>query len=616
MTTIQNPVTVRDVLKMVPVFGTVPSSFDSKYTLEEQIMWLKKYLTDEVVPALNLNSQATADLIAYVENFFDNLDVQTEIDNKLDEMTEAGTLQEIIAEYLSSNVAWTFDTVADMKAATNLVNGSYARTLGFHTLNDGGGALYKITDSGTANEMDIIAVGDLYATLINPTNVKQYGAYGDNEHNDSSSIQRAITANYQGSIYIPKGEYLIYTPINITNSIKIYGNGNDSALIKKDTSAYNESINFDNVPFNFNNYPSIFNAVFSTDTNLTYLKINGLRFSENVEGATKATYAIVAPHLTYSSIENCRFNGFNNAIELGGWCDCIRKCEFFTSTLAINVDTAYTFINNTISECYFNTAYVWLRNAHNCVIENSQSDRNTRAFILNNCESVTLNGCSTECYGCCVRADNSYVVINSGDYELHNKDRYESFFIAQNAGKIIVNNANIHYEDYATPGVYPDNTNLVSNTGGSAIEVNNCKIETPFTYKDYLSGNGYTKINDYVNSNVLSVASVIKKTSTTGTKIELFRLPFAYGKRIQARVLGYGGGDYAGVALNTTISALNRGSSARIITVDDNTQVASNNNAYTATVTAEYDTDELVIYLNCSSSWEYPIECTVEYNKA
>jgi hypothetical protein len=40
----------------------------------------------------------------YVHDYFDNLDVQKEIDNKLDRMAEDGTLQEIITEYLDNFV--------------------------------------------------------------------------------------------------------------------------------------------------------------------------------------------------------------------------------------------------------------------------------------------------------------------------------------------------------------------------------------------------------------------------------------------------------------------------------------------------------------------------------
>lgn len=144
------------------------------------------------------------DLKSFVDNYFDNLDVQEEINNKLDQMAEDGTLQEIITAYIQSNVAWTFDTVADMKVATNLVNGSYAQTLGFHTINDGGGSVYKISDTGTANEMDVIAIGSLYAHLISEEELtpEQFGAYGDGTHDDAPSIRGALSyiANKNGGV--------------------------------------------------------------------------------------------------------------------------------------------------------------------------------------------------------------------------------------------------------------------------------------------------------------------------------------------------------------------------------------------------------------------------------
>ena len=80
----------------------------------------------------------------YVDNYFDNLDVQEEINNKLDKMAEDGTLEEIIGLYLNSAAVWGFDTVNDMVNAPNLINGSFARTLGYRAKNDGGGSLYKI----------------------------------------------------------------------------------------------------------------------------------------------------------------------------------------------------------------------------------------------------------------------------------------------------------------------------------------------------------------------------------------------------------------------------------------------------------------------------------------
>lgn len=132
----------------------------------------------------------------FVDDYFDNLDVQEEINNKLDDMLEQGTLQEIITSYIQSNVAWTFNTVADMKAATNLIDGSFAQTLGYYAVNDGGGGLYKITATGTPNEMDIIAIGStLRANLItgDTVNILQLGAKADDENFDNQPyLQRAF----------------------------------------------------------------------------------------------------------------------------------------------------------------------------------------------------------------------------------------------------------------------------------------------------------------------------------------------------------------------------------------------------------------------------------------
>ena len=157
----------------------------------------------------------------YVEDYFANLDVQEEINNKLDAMVDAGTLQEIITTYIQSNVAWTFDTVADMKQATNLVNGSYARTLGFNTINDGGGAVYYITDTGTANEMDVIAIGTLRANLVLPAIVtpEMFGASGGAD--DTNYLKRcfAVAKNIKFN-----NDYTITDRIDILSDTSLDGN--------------------------------------------------------------------------------------------------------------------------------------------------------------------------------------------------------------------------------------------------------------------------------------------------------------------------------------------------------------------------------------------------------
>jgi hypothetical protein len=195
--------------------GTVLQQTARMYARVNMLIRMFNKLSKETKETVEEYITKFNELHDYVHDYFDNLDVQEEINNKLDAMVEAGTLQEIIAEYLDANVAWTFDTVADMKLASNLVDGSYARTLGFHSINDGGGATYYITDSGTADEMQTIAVGDLYANLVLPAvvNPEIFGAYGDETHDDTDAIQKAINSNHP----VVMGKKYLITPIYIGN---------------------------------------------------------------------------------------------------------------------------------------------------------------------------------------------------------------------------------------------------------------------------------------------------------------------------------------------------------------------------------------------------------------
>lgn len=109
---------------------------------------------------------AFEELKSYVDNYFKNLDVQTEINNKLDEMAEGGQLAGIIAQFLEIAPVFGYDTIASMAASENLSNGCIARVLGNSSAANGDGAYYKIRtkESGeSADGINKVAIGD---TLI------------------------------------------------------------------------------------------------------------------------------------------------------------------------------------------------------------------------------------------------------------------------------------------------------------------------------------------------------------------------------------------------------------------------------------------------------------------
>lgn len=223
-------------------FPFIEEDFDALTDYEllcKVVEYLNKVITsqNEVIEVTEDLLKAFDDLQKYVHDYFDNLDVQEEINVKLEDMAESGELTTIIGAYLQTTALWCFDTVADMKLSQNLIAGSYARTLGFYSVNDGGGAVYKITDSGTANEMDVIACGDLYANLVygKEINVKQIGAYGDDTHDDYAVFNRAYTiANTNGIVlYVPKATYKLESQLNLKHiTIKCEGSlDNDLTLI-------------------------------------------------------------------------------------------------------------------------------------------------------------------------------------------------------------------------------------------------------------------------------------------------------------------------------------------------------------------------------------------------
>ena len=196
-----------------------------------------------------------------------------------------------------------FDTVADMKAVTNMVDGDYARTYGYHTKNDGGGALYKISNATPSSYYETLNSGK-YAELI--TNgvgrPEQFGAKGDGVNDDTQAILEAFT---MGKVELmPKKVYLT-DEISLSQSqYPVVINGNLSTLKLKEAGS-NTSI------LNLNGRSALVeNLVFDgNSTNVTMLK------TSNETSVNEIT------------IKGCEFKnasaGYGNAVDI----EYYKKCE-------------------------------------------------------------------------------------------------------------------------------------------------------------------------------------------------------------------------------------------------------------------------------------------------
>lgn len=128
---------------------------------------------NKIINSMNLTGEQVENLTnafnsleAYVNNYFENLDVQDEINNKLDEMAQSGELAPLIAQYLELQAVLGFNTISDMRSATYIVAGSLIRTYGQNTLNDGNGAFYYVREVETTDVIDNINVVALNNTRL------------------------------------------------------------------------------------------------------------------------------------------------------------------------------------------------------------------------------------------------------------------------------------------------------------------------------------------------------------------------------------------------------------------------------------------------------------------
>lgn len=200
-------------------FPFIEADFDALTNYE---LMCKVY---EYVSKIAVKTNELGEEVEALAHYIENLDIQDEVDKKLDEMAESGELAEIMAGYLNQRAIFSFDSVSDMKQAENLVAGSFTETYGYYENGDLGGAKYyirEVTNQDDVNDMDIIAIGtgNLVAEIVltsDELNIKQFGAKCDGSTDDSDIIQHC--ADYLKTKYQPANQWRSI-PIELSGNYK------------------------------------------------------------------------------------------------------------------------------------------------------------------------------------------------------------------------------------------------------------------------------------------------------------------------------------------------------------------------------------------------------------
>lgn len=180
---------LRPFTRFLMTIGELPSSYLVSMTYEEQLLWLCNYLQNIVIPTVNNNGEAVKELQDlfielkdYVDNYFDNLDVQEEINSKLDDMADSGELATIMADYINMNAVFVYDTIDDMASIQTIGETGSVYCLGKDTYDDGKGAFYKIRAIEAGDVPDGYNIVSL--TNIADTIAERLPNYEINEIND------------------------------------------------------------------------------------------------------------------------------------------------------------------------------------------------------------------------------------------------------------------------------------------------------------------------------------------------------------------------------------------------------------------------------------------------
>lgn len=512
--------------KICMTIGQLPTSYLESMTYYEMLLWFVNYLRDDIIPVVNANGEAThelqelyAELQNYVNNYFDNLDVQDEIDNKLEEMAESGQLTDIIAQYLGLAGLLTFNTVADMKQAQNLVNGSTAMTLGFHSYNDGGGARYKvrtITNDDVVDEMTIIALYDqsLIAELLEIDfnkyiDLRWLGADSTGTEDSSQYLLKALELSNQNYVTPIKiiGHYYLEESINFKGAVSMFGlhtPGTEEFLYQQETTNY--TLNSPSVIILNNNITAInLSGIGSSTMNIATLNIKNIFITEKDKLRTSTFIDVNAfggpsrPNI----IKEVGANGINTLISA-----IHIETSNFTNLMNVDISGINCYRCGTVLNfptLSTNQEGLMNLNLHDSIIENSKNIILKSLGVYNQIKSNLLESLSEDSYISIKKAtsleftgnyfeQNNHNIIfdvyppytNNEVTDLGNVDFKDNMcYPSLNTGKFIFNNLSVSLSGYYT---------------ASNFQFKNCCLKI----NNFQYTNPIIRLNEFIKDNTIN----------------------------------------------------------------------------------------------------------------
>lgn len=254
--------------RLCMTIGELPASYLETMTYYETLLWLTKYLQETVIPTINNNAEAVIELQNlykelqdYVNNYFDNLDVQDEINNKLDAMVEDGTLDILVNNHIKELITFSLDFSKKLELIddySNLYNGRVHNYLqGFCEVN-----------------------GNIVACFYDATHMDDYTYLAEIDPATGNILRSAYLTLYHGnSITYDEENQLLYVASNSKANNGSTSEENSISVVDYTDFTFINYINISNIPNNHR----IRSVYYDNENQILYAGDNYDIFKLNIE---------------------------------------------------------------------------------------------------------------------------------------------------------------------------------------------------------------------------------------------------------------------------------------------------------------------------------------------
>lgn len=420
------------------------------------------------------------------------------------------------------HLLYIFDTVADMKSATNLENNTLAKTRGFTEIGKGAGYYYITNEVQTVDNIRIFSLqNSLYAILLDNGDISSYGA-DDTGVTDCTNILKVAIANNNILNLEKEGIYLVSSEITIPSNFTL--NGNSATIKTNNSSLYmisatnQKNINFNNLFFE--NAHRCISFINCNNISLNNIHITSnewailFRLCKNVTSKNLFFKQPVPAGTSYNNTDGIHINGLINGL--------FENVFGFTGDdfIALNADES-----NQNYGTIENVRFINCRNDLNTSLElgTNNAYRCIRFLAVNSLiRNITFENC-------CFRNATEEVIIASGNtnQQLIDNVKFINCSFYGNVNNKNLFNSSSYIGTFEFLNCYVENTSNSSmfniNATFNTLIMNNCKINNLTSATIYLLNfnaqvtNCFLKNINVINANALNL--LIQRTSTLANLI-------------------------------------------------------------------------------------------------